>query len=188
MKKETLKEIVNVLWGVAKKVGWREDSIQFVTSKIVAPVPVPYELKGAIKDKVEFEEVTNPVLRADSDDIPLKVLTLKRKVKAFVGFIDSLENVFWVEVVDTSDQFWEDDPEDYQFMAYDMWDPKAFPSRVNYDDPIVITAIATGLWTLQNLNSGHVFVDSISGSRERVARTIRRMAPELEYIKKFKIR
>jgi len=185
MKKEELKEIVNVLWGVAKKVGWREDSIQFVTSKIVVPVPVPYELKGAIKDKVEFEDVANPVSRADSDDIPLKVLTLKRKVKAFVGFIDSLNNVFWVEVVDTSEPLWEDDG--YRFMSYDMRDPKAFPSYVDYDNPIDVTAIATGLWVLQNLNSEYVSVDSISDSRRRIARVLKKIAPELEYIKKFKI-
>jgi hypothetical protein len=185
MKIEELKEVVNALWGVAKKVGWSEDSIQFITTKIVSVVPVPYELKGAIKESVEFEKIAEPVLKIDSDDVPLRVLTLKQGVKALVGFIDSLENVFWVEVVEASDMYWE--VEGYRFFSYDMWDPKAFPTYVKYNNPKDITAIATGLWVLQNLNSEYVTVDSISGSRKRVARVLKKIAPELEYLKRFKI-
>jgi len=182
MRKEELREVVSIIKDIVKKLG-EDHSLQFITKKIVAVVPIPYDLKGAVKGKVEFEDVTNPVLKIDSEDIPLKVLSLKPGVKAFVGFQDTLFDVFDVEVVEGDRMEDGGNP----FLYYCMWDPKAYPTYVKYDDPVEITAIATGLWVLQNLNSDQVIIDFI-GSREELAGIFRKIAPELERLKKFKIR
>jgi hypothetical protein len=185
MRKEELKEIADVIWGVAQKVGIG-NNLQFVTSKIVTPVPVPYAFRKVIKDEVEFEERPSRVIKNDSDDIPLNVLSLKDGIKALVGFRYELVNIFNVEIVEDLGT----DKKGQHFFRYNMWDFEANPEVefIKYDNPLHITVIATGLWVLKNLNSGDVSIDPVSGSQEKVEEMLWRIAPELQYIKKFEIR
>jgi hypothetical protein len=182
MKREELEELVDLMWWISKKMGY-EVRLQFISTKIVSVVPAPYELKEVVKNKVEFEDTINPVFRVDSDDVSLKVLTLKPGTRALVSFKNELIDMFCVEVLETFG--WEWGRDGIRFIKYRMADPTAKP--VKYDDPLHIMAIATGLWTLQNLNSEYVTVDPISGSKEKIVELLRRIVPELEYIKKFKI-